>query len=290
MTPDSPGRWACVVVGGAVDGTLRRCRLLRTGCVGAHVLSEGPNRISAVNQMARRNNHSVQLTLDAARRPTGRGGWRPGAGRPRGRAKTSHDRREPILARHPQHVTLRVKDGILGLRRKPVLRFLHDAIRIAGNQPELRIVHFNLLDNHLHMIVETTSAAALGHAMQGFTIRLAKGVNRVLGRSGRVFAERYHARALPTPTEVRNALRYVLLNGNRHEIQRGAKLVRFGVDPFSSGVWFDGWADERWKHEVPDAPRPTALPTTWLLREGWRKAGGPIAFDNTPGAARRRQR
>ena len=32
----------------------------------------------------------IQLTLDSARRPTGRGGWRPGAGRPRGRTRVAH--------------------------------------------------------------------------------------------------------------------------------------------------------------------------------------------------------
>ena len=83
-----------------------------------------------------------------------------------------------------------------------------------------------------------------------------------------------------TPTEVRNALRYVLLNGNRHEVQHG-KTVWFGIDPYSSGYWFDGWADDRWQFEPPDCEQPTANATVWLLTTGWRRLG-PIAFDDTP--------
>ena len=34
-------------------------------------------------------------------------------------------------------------------------------------------------------------------------------------------------------------------------------------------------------HGEPE-DRVTAEAATWLLREGWRKAGGPISFDDTP--------
>jgi hypothetical protein len=43
--------------------------------------------------------------------------------------------------------------------------------------------------------------------------RLARTVNRVLGRRGPVLADRYHQHVLRTPREARHALAYVLLNG-----------------------------------------------------------------------------
>jgi REP element-mobilizing transposase RayT len=237
--------------------------------------------------MTRRKRKPVQLSLDEARKPEGHGGWRPGAGRPRGRKVISHDARPVIAKRHPQHVTLKLADDMPSIRRRSTLQVVRDVIRKLGQEDDLRVVHFIVLRNHIHMLVETTSAAALGHAMQGFCVMLAKRLNRALGRKGTVFAERYHARALTTPTEVRNALRYVLLNGDRHEAQRGAQYLSFDVDPFSSGAWFDGWADDRWREGRPDGEQPTSAAGTWLLREGWRKAGGPIAFDDTPGSSRR---
>jgi hypothetical protein len=48
--------------------------------------------------------------------------------------------------------------------------------------------------------------------VRGLAIRVARAVNRALGRRGRVFADRYHARALTTPRAVRHALVYVLMN------------------------------------------------------------------------------
>jgi hypothetical protein len=74
---------------------------------------------------------------------------------------------------------------------------------------------------------------------------------------------------LRTPTEVRRAIAYVLLNHRKH---LGAGE---GVDPRSSGGSFDGWQD------LPDRPAsygPVARPRTWLAAVGWRKAGGAIRF------------
>ena len=220
-----------------------------------------------------------QLALDRARKPSGWGGWRPGAGRPRGRTKVAHERREPVNARYPLHVTLRVAEGVPGLRRRAALAIVRDAIAAANRDP-FRVVHFHVLANHLHMIVETSSARALARGMRGLGVRLARKLNALFGREGALFAERFHARSLRTPTEVRNALRYVLLNSDKHA--RGPR--RFEVDPFSSGAAFDGWADERWRYSEPSSC--TARPHSWLLAVGWRKAGGPIAFDDTPGPRR----
>ncbi len=101
--------------------------------------------------------------------------------------------------------------------------------------------------------------------MQGLSTSIARTMNRELGRKGRFFADRYHARVLATPTEVRNALVYVLHNAKHH-----GKRYR-GVDPFSSGWWFD-WID----FEPIENPPPIAAPRTWLLSKGWQKAGGRL--------------
>lgn len=102
--------------------------------------------------------------------------------------------------------------------------------------------------------------------------------------SGSLLAERYHARALETPREVRNALAYVLLNRKHHD---AAKLYgRTWIDAWSSAAWFTGWAapvrgDEVWKRELLAVPKPTAAPTTWLLSTGWRRHG-LLRFDERP--------
>jgi hypothetical protein len=89
--------------------------------------------------------------------------------------------------------------------------------------------------------------------MQGLGVRIAKAVNRVLGRRGKVFADRYHARILRSAREVGNAVAYVLGNMRVHAARRGLQLHPEAVDPMSS----------EWEREVVVAPR------TWLLRSGW---------------------
>lgn len=229
---------------------------------------------------------SRQLTIDDARKPTGRGGWRPGAGRPRGRTKVAHERRARLTGREPLHVTLRVVEGVK-MRREAVVEVVRQAIEVGGRHEDFRVVHFNVLGNHVHLIVEAGGTSALARRMQGLLVRVARGVNAELGRRGKLFAERYHARVLRTPREVRAAIRYVLLNARHHAAERGEQLARDWVDPYSSAPWFDGWlapvrAAHGWLRRLVERPPPTAAPRTWLLRVGWRR-GGPLRFDEVPG-------
>jgi hypothetical protein len=98
-------------------------------------------------------------------------------------------------------------------------------------------------------------------------------------RSGPVLADRYHVRLLPTPKEVRNALRYVLLNARRHAATVRDKIATaVRLDPASSARWFDGWkskpgptggATSAASHDPPAVARAR----TWLLMTGWRRHG-----------------
>jgi hypothetical protein len=80
-----------------------------------------------------------------------------------------------------------------------------------------------------------------------------------------VFDDRYHARILRTPREVRNGLCSVLSNGRKHG------LVLDGLDPFSSARWFDGWRDG--PDPRPGESGPIVTARTWLVRVGWRRHG-----------------
>ena len=48
--------------------------------------------------------------------------------------------------------------------------------------------------------------------MTGLSVRISRGMNKLWGREGSVFADRFHSRVLRSPTEVRVALRYVFSN------------------------------------------------------------------------------
>jgi hypothetical protein len=111
--------------------------------------------------------------------------------------------------------------------------------------------------------------------MQGLLVRIAHSLNEIWRRVGSVFADRFHARELRTPREVRAALVYVIQNARHHGWQ-----LR-GIDPCSSGPWFDGWRDG-WKQKLPIlVDRPVSAARTWLLDEGWRRRG-LIGLEETP--------
>ncbi len=185
------------------------------------------------------------------------------------------------------HVTLRVVVDVPSLRRHGALRIIQGAIRAAGHHAWFRVIHFAVIGNHIHLIIEADGADALARGMHSLEVRLARRLNRFFDRRGKFFADRYHARHLETPTETRNAIRYVLSNQRAHEARRGERLDRDWIDPFSSALWFDGWKHpvrlrEPRQRELLDVPRPTAEPTVWLLTTGWRR-WGPLSFDELGG-------
>ncbi|MEQ9496145.1 MAG: hypothetical protein RIT81_04780, partial [Deltaproteobacteria bacterium] len=80
---------------------------------------------------------------------------------------------------------------------------------------------------------------ALEAGAEGLKVRVARALNRVAGRCGTVFSDRYHAHALRSPSQTRNALAYVLNNFRKHEAQRGRRLAPGFIDPCSSAAAFD---------------------------------------------------
>ena len=216
-----------------------------------------------------------------------RGGARKGAGRPPSGsiAGVSHLRRPALSRHHPVHVTLAIGRGIGSLRGSAMFRTVRGALARARDRFGFRLVHFSVQRDHLHLLAEASDRRALSRGVQGLSIRVAKAINRRLGRRGSVFSDRYHARALKTPREARFALRYVLLNARKHE--RGSSRIPAGfVDGRSSACWFEGWSRPRKLAFYREAAAfgsesPVVAAKTWLLRVGFKRAG-PIDPDDAP--------
>ena len=205
------------------------------------------------------------------------GGRRRGAGRkPSGpRPGVPHRIRPAHQARHPLHVTLRAREGLPSLREESIFPALRRGLGQASRRG-LRLLEFSVQRDHVHLIVEAADRRALSRGLQGLAIRLAKAINRVLDLRGRIWGDRYHARALRTPREVRNALVYVLQNWKKH-----LSRVR-GIDSRSSGPWFVGWASSV-RRVMGRAP--VVAPQTWLAAVGWRRLG-LLRPDDEPSSSR----
>jgi REP element-mobilizing transposase RayT len=132
------------------------------------------------------------------------GGRRRGAGRPPGprRRSVPHRRRAPHDPRTPVHVTLRAAAGLPSLRGARIFDAVRRALA-AASRAGFRLIHFSVQSDHVHLLVEADRSGGLARGCQGLAVRVAKAVNRVLGRRGAVWGDRYHARCLATPREVR---------------------------------------------------------------------------------------
>ena len=134
------------------------------------------------------------------------------------------------------------------------------------------MLQFSVQDDHVHLIVEADDTQALRRGLRGLAIRVARAVNRALGRRGAVWGDRYHARALTSPRPVRHALVYVLMNLRKHHV--GGR----GMDPCSSAKFFDGWREPV---RTESARAPVVRARTWLAAVGWRRHG-LLGIDERP--------
>ena len=188
-----------------------------------------------------------------------------------------HVTRPKIDPRYPLQVTIRARPGLPSLRSPRVFGAIQRAIARASVD-RFRVIHFSIQRDHGHFIVEGDEPRRARGGMHGLAIRLALAVNRVLGRKGKVVGDRYHARALTTPRQMRTSMVYVLLNFRKHLRAPAC------IDPRSSGPHFGGWLRPL---KPTGAEPPIALPCTWMARAGWRRAGGPLRVEEHPASAPR---
>jgi REP element-mobilizing transposase RayT len=180
------------------------------------------------------------------------GGPRPHSGRPRGK-RVSHGRRARFDRVTPVHVTLRVRRQVWNLRSGRAFRRIRRCFEKARGRFGCRLIHFSVLGNHLHLIIEADDSAALSRGVQGLCIRIARTLNDMMEAAGRVFDDHFHSRLLRSPTELVRAIRYVLGNHDHHFGEKG-------VDPYSSAA-------------LEERKLVVSEPRGWLLRVGWTLAG-----------------
>ena len=169
------------------------------------------------------------------------------------------------------HVTLRA--NLKSLRSQFVFPTVRGAIAAANwrGGMRFRIAHYSVQANHIHLVVEAVERRALLEGMRGLSVSLARRINRLLFRKGRLIADRWHGRALTTPRAVRHALVYVFGNARKHGEPVSA------LDPLSSAPYFRGFREFPWRapaelypNLVPRFARgdPPPAPHSWLLCTG----------------------
>ncbi len=200
------------------------------------------------------------------------GGKRKGAGRKpkNGEPGMPHRQRSAKKRNEPLHVTVSLADGLPSLRRGGALKLVLAALSASSNRHGMRIVQYSIQRDHLHLLVEADDRECVARGMNALLSPLARALNKLCCRKGKVFPDRYHDEVISTPTQARNALRYVLQNGKKHGV-----VPPSSIDVCSSAPVFDGWKEQPSIASISATPvMATVAPaSTWLLTTGWRRFG-----------------
>jgi REP-associated tyrosine transposase len=205
------------------------------------------------------------------------------------KARVSHERKAGFAKLAVLHITCKLLPGLGSLRdpRIAVLLMAYLGCCCEACLPRrggFRIVEFSIQGNHVHLICEAKSQGELSRGMQGLMSGMARTLNRELGRKGTIFADRYHAELITSPTQCRNALLYLLANGKKHGVLHSNQEV----DPWSTAPWFPFTAADKQAAWSPAGPKPAAAARSWLLRMGWRRGGSIYRHDHPKSRPKRR--
>lgn len=140
-----------------------------------------------------------------------------------------HTRRFRLKKPSSLHLTIKVRENKADIQNKRILKALHYAIRRARLKG-LKIVHYTLEYNHVHLLVESVDNKILHKGMQAFGITIAKAINKIKRTKGAVYKNRYHLRVIDSPRQLKNVLHYIFSNGVKH------KRTNSQIDLFNSMI------------------------------------------------------
>ena len=140
-----------------------------------------------------------------------------------------HTKRFKLKKSSSLHLTIKVRDNKADIQNKRILKALHYAIKRARLK-ELKVIHYTLEYNHVHLLVESADNSVLHRGMQAFGITIAKAINKIKRTKGNVYKNRYHLRIINSPKQLKNVLHYIFCNGIKH------KRTKSKIDLFNSMI------------------------------------------------------
>jgi REP element-mobilizing transposase RayT len=139
-----------------------------------------------------------------------------GAGRPKIHDAGIRHTKRPRLAKPASlHLTVKIKKNKADIKNKSVLSILKKSIMNARRQG-LKVIHYSLEYDHVHLLIEADNNHILGKGMQAFGVTFSKAINRMRKLKGEVYKHRYHFRQISSSRDLKNVLRYIFSNGLKH--------------------------------------------------------------------------
>ena len=143
-----------------------------------------------------------------------------------------------VVPGFPHHITQRGNDRQDVFFTDDDHGFYLDTLKECSEEHGLRVIGYCLMTNHIHLIAVPVAETSLAKAVGGTHLRYARHVNRLHGRSGHLWQNRFFS----CPLEERHylaALRYVDRNPVR------ARMVRMPLESPSVAFACQGFVTMR---------------------------------------------
>lgn len=96
-----------------------------------------------------------------------------------------HTARPELKRSSSLHLTVKIEKRKANLKNKQILKILKKAI-LNARKLNLKIIHFALEYDHVHLLIEADNNITLGKGMQSFGVTLSKAINRYRKVTGQV--------------------------------------------------------------------------------------------------------
>ncbi|MCP3918219.1 MAG: hypothetical protein GY711_21935, partial [bacterium] len=98
--------------------------------------------------------------------------------------RVSHHGRADFDGDQPVHVNTKIAPGLPTLRSRRAYSVIRAALAIAKDRNGMRITHFSVQSNHLHLIAEAADRRSLSQGVKALLRRIVAGLNRLWNRTG----------------------------------------------------------------------------------------------------------
>ncbi len=140
------------------------------------------------------------------------------------------NRRRQLKPYASYHVICKInRDEIIFDKRFSDL--FEDVIERCKKKYSFQVLNFNVIGNHVHLMLNPGKNSPLPRIMQWINSVFAKAYNKLTGQSGHVWKERYFSKIIETTRQFIATFEYIVKNPLE------AKLVRYAKDFRPSGLY-----------------------------------------------------
>ncbi|MDR3303697.1 MAG: transposase [Treponema sp.] len=118
--------------------------------------------------------------------------------------------------------------GDKALKDADIKRMFLDMVKAAKKKFPFKLWNFTIMDNHIHFLIRPADGVSLSKIMQWLKCNFAKKWNKVHGRTGHVWGERFFSRVIKDEKDLQDVSTYINKNPVDAGLVKNAMSWKFG--------------------------------------------------------------